>query len=119
MWANPNPNSDFASQSITIDGLTNYEAIAIYYRNTASSTAVNQFATYYATVADLLQTTYNGNEVGMGGGTSGCGASRAVKMPSETTIEFANTKQLQQYANNLCVPLKIYGIKKALFANVP
>lgn len=108
LWTNPNPNSDFAPQTISIN-LTDYEWIIISIKNQKSSP---QYVTTCA-IPKITDDQVIGGPSGQTG--SNYAYSRVINMNNNgITFKIARSNYAGASGNTTAIPLEIYGLKKAL-----
>lgn len=104
LWENTNPTSNFAAQTVTIDKLSQYNLFVIVTKFSTNGTVeCSEFAT-----KATRSISAHGYVVAL----------RSMVI-GDTTIEFADGNYFATYgnsnnmtkANNMCIPLRIYGIK--------
>lgn len=114
LWTNPNPNSSFASQTVTLSS-DNFDVYEVIYISEATGTLNSLLKTvksvkYYDTI---LETT---NPLGS---TTPIRA-RNVTYTSNTSLTFSDGYAGNVYPlsvdNNKCIPLHVIGYKTGLFS---
>jgi hypothetical protein len=105
LWTNPDPTSDFAAQTITVDGLTDYDYMAISFHAGQSS----------PTGTIIVPP---GTDGGYANGASGNVFCRRKFTVADETITFSDGETVSSYgstsfktADNVMKPTFILGIK--------
>lgn len=108
LWTNPSPNSNFLPQTLSIN-LTDYEWILISIKNQVVSPQ-------YVTTCAIPKIT-DDQVIGCPSGQTGSNYaySRIINMNNNgITFQIARSNYSGYSGNDLVIPFKIYGLKKAL-----
>ena len=113
LWSNPSPKSSFSSQTITLSsGISNFDYLMLEYEAYIPANEVYNCRQY-----SYFKPIINGSaEFLSGGWDSGTRyiKARALKVVSETQIEFADGYQEDVKNDRMVVPMRILGIKKGV-----
>lgn len=113
LWSNPSPKTSFSSQTITLSsGISNFDYLMLEYEAYIPANEVYNCRQY-----SYFKPIINGSaEFLSGGWDSGTRyiKARALKVVSETQIEFASGYQEDVNNDRMVVPMRIYGIKKGV-----
>lgn len=113
LWSNPSPKTPFSSQTITLSsGISNFDYLMLEYEAYMPANEVYNCRQY-----SYFKPIINGSaEFLSGGWDSGTRyiKSRALKVVSETQIEFADGYQEDVKNDRMVVPMRILGIKKGV-----
>jgi hypothetical protein len=115
LWANPNPTSDFASQTVNLSS-SDYDFLLFRFRANKADANFEEFATVMKGKATTAKYIWYGSS----GGASIYLALRDLTYQSDTVYKIANCGHLSLNAstgsiatnNALLIPIGIYGYKK-------
>ena len=108
LWKNATPNAEFTEQTITLsESLNNYEYINILYKQVGSVDSepvihkIKNLKTY--------GTNYSSTLSWCGGTTTQSTNTRAMTIPTDTSIKFGGGYRNNAILNTIIVPYEIYG----------
>lgn len=110
LWENPNPNSGFNAQTVTLsESLADYQGVLIFYKNGSDSG-------YFGYYVDRHVHDNNNQKIFMARAGSDWNIGRREVTPNFNS----NTVQFTNYSLNnppYLRPIKIYGIKNDVLSN--
>ena len=108
LWKNGNPNAEFTEQTITLsESLNNYEYINILYKQVGS--VDSEPVIYKIKNLKKYGTNYSSTLSWCGGTTTQSTNTRAMTIPTNTSIKFGAGYRNNSILNTIIVPYAIYG----------
>lgn len=108
IWTNPNPSSSFANQTITVDDMSNFKYIEIYFKKSGNETPTNSWKILKGFDTELSYID-----------SSFILFMRTVTYKNNTQLEFGQAKYFGGASNfpvtndnNRCIPIYIVGHKE-------
>lgn len=114
LWENPKPSEAFAKQTISVPGLTDYDAYSVVFKSLASESVSNEDFFTNENIGGYLRMIIS----------SGKGRRYFVRSGSNIDFYDANytangSSSVNNTANTYLVPIAIYGIKNNPTVNIP